>query len=32
MLAKFLLSAIGQSLPQKGKPSLWRRVTGMRNK
>ena len=32
MLAKFLLDATGQSLPQKGKPSLWRRVTGMRNK
>jgi hypothetical protein len=32
MLAKFLLDATGQSLPQKGKPSLWRRVTGIRNK
>jgi hypothetical protein len=32
MLAKFLLDATGQSLPQKGKPSLWRRLTGTRNK
>jgi hypothetical protein len=32
MLAKFLLDATGQSLPQKGKPSLWRRLTGIRNK
>ena len=32
MLAKFLLDATGQSLPQKGNPSLWRRLTGRRNK
>lgn len=32
MLAKFLLDATGQSLPQKRKPSLWRRLTGSRNK
>jgi hypothetical protein len=32
MLAKFLLDATGQSLPQKRKPSLWRRLTGRRNK
>jgi hypothetical protein len=32
MLAKFLLDATGQSLPQKRKPSLWRRFFGERNK
>ncbi len=32
MLAKFLLDATGQSLPQTRKPSLWRRLTGPRNK
>jgi hypothetical protein len=32
LLAKFLLDATGQSLPQKGKLPLWRRLTGSRNK
>lgn len=32
MLAKFLLDTTGQSLPQKRKPSVWRRLFSERNK
>ena len=32
LLAKFLLDATGQSLPQRGKLPLWRRLSGRRNK
>jgi hypothetical protein len=32
LLAKFLLDATGQTLPQKGKLPIWRRVLGRRNK
>jgi hypothetical protein len=32
LLAKFLLDATGQSLPQKQRPPLWRRLTRRFNK
>ncbi len=32
LLAKFLLDATGQSLPQRTRPSLWRRMMPKRNK
>ena len=32
LLAKFLLDATGQSLPQRGKLPFWRRLSGGRNK
>jgi len=31
-VSRAALDATGQSLPQKRKPSLWRRLTGSRNK
>jgi hypothetical protein len=32
LLAKYLLDATGQIMPEKRTPSLWRKLTGRRNK
>lgn len=32
LLAKYLLDATGQTLPPKAKRSMWRKLTGKRNK